>query len=262
MEITGYIGKVYEHIVSTKKRIFTRFDHWFTGFFIKWITSLSGHPGAWQERILLPKFHFLYTTEKDFIKMYEFRVFRLISQENQPDIPHEVVYISAKADYANLGRQFFNNAPYRAQEIERIPRKNLNAEIEKLAENADFLAATRSEHSHWVPSYGKWLTFPSVLYLIRDFQPGETWEQIERDLKKKNSSNIRKVIKAGFRLETSHSKDDLEFFLYRMHKPYMASRHGERAEIASLENLNEVFESSELRFIITPEGERVAGGLI
>ena len=192
--------------------------------------------------------------------MREYRVFRITSKAEDKDVPPEMIYIGTKADHTYLSERFFQGCPFSVTEIKKIPRKDLQKEINQLSELFDLIVVARNSCNHWVPSTGKWMVTPTLLYMVKDFQYGESWEEFEKEIKKGNDRNIRRIKQAGFKLEISHTRSDLDFFISKMHQPYMTKRHSDQAEIATVEDLEAIFDQSEIKFVVTPEGERVAGG--
>ena len=73
-------------------------------------------------------------------------------------------------------------------------------------------------------------------------------------------NNIRKMKRGNFKYTITKDSDDLYFFYYYMHLPYILKRHGDSAVKISFEEMKTSFENGEL--LLIREGQNIVAGVI
>lgn len=131
---------------------------------------------------------------------------------------------------------------------------------QRLASSADLVIVDGSDVLRWQPAAGEWLLAPSWVRMIIPFHPGQTWADVEKNLRF-HRENIRTARRAGLTALISHSDADFELFFERMHVPMMQDRHKEYGVIDNKEHMRRLFHEG-LLFMVYKDGQAVAGEVL
>lgn len=132
--------------------------------------------------------------------------------------------------------------------------------VEQMSAGCDLVFVEISRARSWLPRRGEWVLSPVCVRMVFDFQPGESWEQIEKKFHAQRQ-NLKRIRRAGFTFCFTKDEDDLKHFYERMYLPFVRQRHDRSAFISNLQTAKNWLRSGDLMLLVDPSGKAVAGSL-
>jgi hypothetical protein len=129
------------------------------------------------------------------------------------------------------------------------------------ADHVDMTILERNSLLQWTPKSGNWLMSQTCVRMVRDFEAGEGWQQVERTMKKGNRRNVLRIQQGNYTYRISHSETDFTHFYHRMYVPYISARHYEQAYISEKCELRDYFQHGMIMFAMRKGEEAVAACL-
>lgn len=171
-----------------------------------------------------------------------------------------VAFMMSRQSRLEFQSQLFEDGNVTIEERNTCPSWQYPQKMLCAAEDVDLVLVEHSTLQRWEPPYGEWVTTAPRVRMVFEFQPGETWGQVEHRLHQM-AWNIKLVKRAGYSFEISHEEADLAFFYDRMYSPYIHLRHKEMCVIEKPSTLKRKFDQGFLAFVCDTQGNRVAGEL-
>lgn len=148
----------------------------------------------------------------------------------------------------------------RVTELSTFPMIHVRQEAEKAKMDSDLIISDGNGMLLWQPEEGCWARTPNWIRMEFVFEPGESWEDVERRFKA-NKNNVKRVLKNGFQYRISHSDEEFDLFYERMYIPLIKSRYGDFGAIDLKESMYKEFKQGFLLVIDDAEGQPIAAQL-
>ncbi len=176
----------------------------------------------------------------------------------QDGLPLSVACLMTPQSQREFKDLLFGDGDVTVEERNTCPTWQYPQRVMCAAEDVDLVLVEHSTLQTWTPPYGEWVAAAPRVRMVMEFLPGETWAQVERQLRRM-AWNIKVVKRAGYTFEISHEQADFHYFYDRMYYPYVHLRHKDLCVIEREETLARDFEKGFVGFVRDTEGKRVAG---
>ena len=159
---------------------------------------------------------------------------------------------SALYDYQ---QRIFRQDTIEIEKQEPIARNKIREEADRLASQVDLVAVREDQSRLWAPNTGDWVSGPSSVRLVFDFQPRDTPQAIAERLGQSSAPG-------RFRDFLSHREEDFRSFYHQIYLPTVLQFHGMGTSILSETEAFEVFSNrGAVRMMEDTHGQVLGGGL-
>jgi hypothetical protein len=259
-------GGVMQFISTRVLRRVRKLARYFHHRIDNWLIDLAmlEQPGALQRAALrvlmgvrLRLLYFLYG-QHGMVEIWQ-------GEETASGMPLRVLYIGAERAYEANSPEYLRFILYKADTAQVQPRgraamRRAHLLAQELAPTVDLVIIDRSPVQRWVPASGDWLVTPTFVRMAFDINPGQTWEEIERCMRKQKH-NLSLIRRHGYTARVSNQQADFDFFYERMHVPMMHTRHADYGVIEGKRGLEEQFHRGHVILVDRPGEGTVAGAV-
>ncbi len=129
---------------------------------------------------------------------------------------------------------------------------------ESLAKEVDIILVESNAYSMWKPNRGSWRLGPAWVRMVIDFQKGQTWKEVEKQMNQHHNLSALRRAKLTFRL--SQEDEDFHVFYHEMYLPLIQDRFKDCCYVESEDELLDVFHNKGSILQILDNDQQVVGG--
>lgn len=131
----------------------------------------------------------------------------------------------------------------------------------ELAKEADLVIFVDSQFPRQAPPRGEWIRVRDSMRMVLDFPTRQNWDDFEQHLRYQKT-NIKRVKRAAYTIQTSQSDEDFELFYSRMYVPTIQNRHKDHAILTGRHILYREFKRGTLIKVCDPDNQPVASKVV
>lgn len=251
---------VLHRLISRSRRFRRRCQQKLIWRMDNWLFAAQGSSRRWMRQLFIRPLFELRRIAKLVFDGLRLRVVLLKGYAVDSQAFFTVAYIG-EGD----GLNFLQYSLFAEDEAEREQRGRCfvwRAPVEALAfaDEVDMVILERNSLFSWRSPFGEWHIGPPWVRMVRDFEPGEDWQQV-KDSMRHQRDNIRCVRRGGYTYRISHDEADFDHFYNHMYVPFISARHQGYAIISDQAYLRSFFRRGMLMVALS-KGERPVAMLI